>query len=583
MRCLDSALSLDGTLDAPDIRIRKLFLSLNVAVFVGALLVASAQLASLRMKYLYWVAVFVLVSSTLSAVLMILCKCKLTTNRILVLCCVYGVTLLSIDLSARSEYTHRWPVMVLMVDFLLVMQVPTRYSTAVVVCTLVYLAVTAAEEVFRFGLLDMPGLVSQADRREYVDSLGDCAALPCKQKKALSNFALAASVFVVDFIATQGFARGLLKEQAQMQRTVATVQVIASLLAGYDVEQVAELLEEHSSELPEGVTVALRQLEQNLRKYKAYLPKTCLPFGEDIERYSSSSESSAPSVPASSRSVVSRLLCDACIQPLGLSAVKATLLTVNIKDTLRHLEEDSARFSQLFTTILLRILKATESRCGMVDVFVGDRIHCSFNASKQCASHATSALHAARLLTQNGTQAGTYDMENMNLGVATGKVLRGDMGCEVMRRFSMVGTLVRDVYGIERSGRVLGCDVLCNRLCFSDAQCEHDLRLLPCKVEVAPDCEPEVVAELVSREDDTVCAAQEWMYKIGRKKHWEEYNTVVRGYLRGERCYKDVAKAWEEAGGGGGGTPAHAVPYGTRSVVRSYLRWFIDCEPPVRR
>ena len=272
MRCLDSALSLDGTLDAPSIRIRNLFLSLNVAAFVGVLLVASVQLASLRMKYLYWVAAFVLVSSTLSAVLMILCKCKLTTNRILVLCSVYGVTLLSVDLSARSEYTLRWPMMVLMVDFLLVMQVPTRYSTAVVVCTLVYLAVTAAEEVFRFGLLDMPGLVSQADRREYVDSLGDCAALPCKQKKALSTFALAASVFVVDFIATQSFARGLLKEQAQMQRTVATVQIIASLLAGYDVEQVAELLKVHGGDLPEGMTEALRNLEENLRKYRPYLP-----------------------------------------------------------------------------------------------------------------------------------------------------------------------------------------------------------------------------------------------------------------------------------------------------------------------
>ena len=158
---------------------------------------------------------------------------------------------------------------------------------------------------------------------------------------------------------------------------------------------------------------------------------------------------------------------------------------------------------------------------------------------------------------------------SVNVGVAMGTVLRGDMGCDVMRRFSMVGTLVRDVHGMERAGRMLGCDVVCNRLCFSDAECEHDLRLLPCKVEVASGCEAQVVAELVSKQQST-SGTDEWMYQIGGKKHWASYNTVVRGYLRGEICDTDVAKAWVEAGGSG--TPAHAVPSGTCSVVCSSLQ-----------
>ena len=129
---------------------------------------------------------------------------------------------------------------------------------------------------------------------------------------------------------------------------------------------------------------------------------------------------------------------------------------------------------------------------GMVDVFIGDRVHCSFNTSRQCANHATSALHAATMLLQG------LKLSQVNIGVATGKVLRGDMGCEVMRRFSMVGTLVRDVHGMERAGRILGCDVLCNRMCFSDAECEHEMRLIPCKVEVSATSDtPEVVAELL--------------------------------------------------------------------------------------
>ena len=523
-------------------------------------------------RYLYLGGILASVLNGFCSILVVTFRCKLTTFIIVAGCVVYALAVLCVDMTERTEYISTWPIMVLFVDFLLVMQVPTRYSTVVVVCTLVYLFVIAAEETWRFGLLDMPGLLPQEHRRSYVDSLGDCDVLPCKQKKAVNKLGVAALVFVLDFITTRGFARDLLKEQTSMQRTIATVQDIASLLAGYDVEKVAELLEEHGGELPDGMTTALRKLEQNLRLYKAYLPQTCLPFEDEKDQCvepsgeqdgTDSDDESTVSEATSSTSVAVRRT-SFCAQPLLLSSTKATLLTLNIKDTLHRLEEDSARFSDLFTTVLLKTLQATDSRRGMVDVFVGDSIHCSFNTSKQCASHATSALHAASMLMRAGLAA------SVNVGVAMGTVLRGDMGCDVMRRFSMVGTLVRDVHGMERAGRMLGCDVVCNRLCFSDAECEHDLRLLPCKVEVAQDCEAQVVAELVSKEEETSTAADEWMYQIGGKKHWDLYNTAVRGYLRGESCDTDVAKAWVEAGGSG--TPAHAVPSGTCSVVCSSLQ-----------
>ena len=101
--------------------------------------------------------------------------------------------------------------------------------------------------------------------------------LPCPRAVPFDATMIAAvCVFVIDFIVTRGFAREVLKEQASMERTINAVQEIASLLARYDVEKVAELLEEHEHELPVGMTVALRALEKNLRSYKAYLPQTCL-------------------------------------------------------------------------------------------------------------------------------------------------------------------------------------------------------------------------------------------------------------------------------------------------------------------
>ena len=460
-------------------------------------------------------------------------------SEALVVCTGYGVAagVLLNDLSSRAVGELSWFSLIIIADFLLVMRVDAKYALWLVSFLVLWLLVMSAEAVLRFGVFDIPGLRPQdgkGGRREHFERMGDCSTLPCKEDVAtiLSNVLGHCGVFVLDFIATRGFARDVLKEQTRMERTISTVQEIASLLAGYDVEAVAELLKAHEGEMPGGMANALRRLEQNLRVYKAYLPKTCLPHAEmeaesvsvgdhDVSVCTSTSAGSSAAMGLSTRTV-----------PLLLAKAKATLMLVNIKNTLTLVKSDSAHFSRHFTALLAKTLAAVEAKRGMVDVFVGDKIHCSFNTSKKCAAHASSALHAVYLL-------GFNNLPDFSIGVATGNLHCGDMGCEVMRRFSMVGVLVRDVLGIERAGRAFGCDVLCNRLCFSDAECEHNLRLIPCKVELAEDCEAEVVAELlISVEQGAntmgVTDTLEWMYVVGGKKEWDDYNVAVRQYLKGE-------------------------------------------------
>ena len=253
MGCLERALSLDGTLDTHSRRRRLIYFIFSCVLCAASCLFTVIQAFTFHDRYLYLGGVLASVLNGVCSILVVTFRCKLTTFIIVAGCVVYALALLCIDMTGRTEYVSMWPMMVLFVDFLLVMQVPTRYSTVVVVCTLVYLFVIAAEETWRFGLLDIPGLMPQEHRRSYVESMGDCDVLPCKQSNAVNKLGVTALVFVLDFIATRSFARGLLKEQASMQRTIATVQDIASLLAGYDVEKVAELLEEHGGELPDGI------------------------------------------------------------------------------------------------------------------------------------------------------------------------------------------------------------------------------------------------------------------------------------------------------------------------------------------
>ena len=548
MQCLNGVLSLDGTLSTKRKELRTQFFTFACAGWLATVFTLANATGRMTSHPIAFGGTLVVLLGFSIVVCAVLCRVPLTTRVVVGTLYMIACGMLMWDLNARTFYHSYWPLLVLIIDMLLVMQVPKGYSLGLVGFVIIWLVLLGVEESFRFGLFDLPGLAPQEGkygRLYYLEEKVVCDTLPCPTPFPSPPLSGAVGVFAIDFIVTRGFAREVLKEQASMERTISIVQEIASLLARYDVEKVAVLLEEHEHELPQGMTVALRALEKNLRSYKAYLPQTCLlesegsevECSEDVTTEQDYAEQTAVSSRCSGGSARS-LNVNARNFSMVLSHAMATLLTVNIKDTLRLVEQDSAHFSSFFTTLLLKTLKATDAHRGMVDVFIGDRVHCSFNTSRQCTNHATSALHTAEVLFRG------LKLSQVNIGVATGKVLRGDMGCEVMRRFSMVGTLVRDVHGMERAGRILGCDVLCNRMCFSDAECEHEMRLIPCKVEVSATSDtPEVVAELLLDMARSSIAEEEWMYLIGENSEWDQYNTAVRKYLKGDVSAAAVEEA----------------------------------------
>ena len=270
LQWLHGVLSLDGTLEKREQKKRTQFFvfSALAAFFIALNLVGNSAIASPA-----WLA-----GSLISGVAMLVALLPMVFKKPLHAPLIVGViyslslSILLWDLNARSLKFSSWPLMVLGLDVLLVMQVPIRYTFALVAVCVVWLFLLAAEESFRFGLLDLPGLKSQSSRREYYASFTDCENLPCPTDFPAPGFLQSLTVFVIDFVATRGFARDVLKEQASMERTINAVQEIASLLAKYDVEGVARMLAARGSELPEQMYETLQTMEQNLRRYKPYLP-----------------------------------------------------------------------------------------------------------------------------------------------------------------------------------------------------------------------------------------------------------------------------------------------------------------------
>ena len=181
------------------------------------------------------------------------------------LLCSTGVASLLADVAASAGLAMRsWPFMVIIVDLLLVLRAPrhiARYTVSVVVLWLMF---TAAEQQFRFGLFDLPGMSAH--------DVCACEKPPCADNTAFAGACLFAAVFVCDFYFTRRFADDVMKEQARVETSIATALHVAECLSLFDLKGAEDLLLQEREKLPEGMTNALHVLLHNLRCYKPYLP-----------------------------------------------------------------------------------------------------------------------------------------------------------------------------------------------------------------------------------------------------------------------------------------------------------------------
>eukprot|EP01061_Rhynchopus_euleeides_P015989 TRINITY_DN27143_c0_g1_i1.p1 TRINITY_DN27143_c0_g1~~TRINITY_DN27143_c0_g1_i1.p1 ORF type:complete len:586 (+),score=156.50 TRINITY_DN27143_c0_g1_i1:171-1760(+) len=465
----------------------------------------------------------------------ILARMELTTPIVLIHCYATGIAILLGDLLRRTIGSQMWAVFVLVVDLLLVMRVPRVYSKIPVIVATIWIMLVAVEQTVRFGLFDLPGTYPQSFRREQLST--DCDVLPCPERfdVAIEGAVGSLLMFAVDFIATRGFADEVLQEQESMQNTIAIVEEIATRLGAYDIDTVATLLEWKQEDLPEAMYAALQRLEHNLRVYKPYLPATCLQY-----EYRATAQEEKTSVAEScSSSVVSIKSPAAMVYPF--MEMRSTLVVVNLQRS-ADLVADAINFSMTFTQMMDSVVANVTNMKGMVDVFVGNTVHCSFNASQRCVTHPSSAVTAMKRV--------MWDLGNtfpVNVGIATGAVFRGDMGCVTMRRFNILGRLIFDVAGVERAGRVLGSRALCTYTSFTEVESEHSVRLVPRMMDFRRGSGLTRVAEV---DVETAPSAHggncepEWMYALEASgREWRQYNIAVNKLLSGASVEEAVRLA----------------------------------------
>eukprot|EP01061_Rhynchopus_euleeides_P025596 TRINITY_DN4146_c0_g1_i1.p1 TRINITY_DN4146_c0_g1~~TRINITY_DN4146_c0_g1_i1.p1 ORF type:complete len:607 (+),score=120.06 TRINITY_DN4146_c0_g1_i1:86-1822(+) len=554
MECLKRVVSQNGRVQGKELQ--NVYLLLVVGFF-SLLLVVGTALSPLPMCPLRVVAMGIVTAVGFTPPLMCVCGIHFSTRRVQAYMVLGGFAIIITDLEMRATSgPPQWPAFVLLADLSLVLGLSGRFASSLIAAAELWVFVSCVESTMRFGLYDLPGSQPTSDRWEALQDTVSCSQPPCATDtaNAFRNMTMSALVMTVDFIATRRFSDSAEKGKAAMAYTIETVEAIAKLLAGYDIDTVAEMLHKAEGRLPPAMHDALFCLQANLRMYRPYLPKSCLPYDEDeavtvISSISSDSPVSGPDIIK-----VTPVLAEQLGPP---QLRKVTLMVAHFHDMTECLEGNAPSFAEWVACRLGSLLQAVETSRGLVDLFSGDRVFASFNASRMCAVHATYAASAAK-------DALHSLREGINIGLASGHAWCGDVGCQQMRRFDILGRVPAVAQGMERAGRVMGFDILCDTAVHREAAYRHLSLLLPrplhlvCAVPDPPGVTATAVpgewtndlhrvyevAKLDGCESSKGNSGpnEEWMYEIGHASaRWDGFNRLAGRYLSKEEGVEKAA------------------------------------------
>ena len=436
------------------------------------------------------------------------------------------------DIAVGSE--RQWTSLVLIADLLLFCDARQSFNISFIGAGCAYLLVIAFERTYQFGLLDFDwDGYEQEKRREPCN----CNKMPCPRdlSQNLTAFTYQSLVFIIDFMCTSGFARGMASERGRVVASIDTANEIATSLSRFDLNQAHGLLEE--ADIPSDLRSAFIKLLGNLRSYQPYLPQSCLHRDD------------SPSECLSQRSIVTdseqegdtrKSSIPPAIIPFkrNFRYVEASLIIVNIHNSISVLNDSLVGFDNLIAAFVNNTFSSVMRHKGTPDIFLGDRMYANFGASLHRVRHlflsfecASDILRIANLFLDPFQETSSEKL-SINIAGATGKIACGDLGCEdYMLRFSVIGDLSQLVGVIER----MGCSL---EIPFLVSVEYHN--------QIRETCESRVVLQLVSCRGLTQTVfnvtprlqepdADEWMYQMAETGAgiWNEYNKIAIAVLTG--------------------------------------------------
>eukprot|EP00754_Rhynchopus_humris_P051686 Rhum_TRINITY_DN9684_c0_g1::Rhum_TRINITY_DN9684_c0_g1_i1::g.34669::m.34669 len=441
-------------------------------------------------------------------------------------------------------YYRQWPLVIIIPLGCTLLQIPNSFGNVVAGMVVVWAFVTRLDSTFTFvGMVEFD--------RSGVFPICDCESPPCKESHvaALVHFTCDVLYVLLPLAMVRYYAEQVEAERRAVATSTEAAEALALFFASFDLDSADALLAQHRPEgsgacaaagqespLPAALRQAFEDILHNLRSYKPYLPRSCLPLeAGDVEEAEAAEaaeacdgdgttaddQSQSPSLPSIAPLSVTQSASGATFPSLAMvgrqsttasttlspstraggapgaasqsrstmmeaggsgsrsiallkpKASRLTLVQTNLHNILRTCEANLGTIEKAFDELITHATDAVLANKGIVDHFLGDRVFASFNASRPCVRHATYAVAASKTFHEK------MQPTRCNVSVVSGSAVTGDLGSVGMRRYTFLGRLPILSAAMERVGRELRLSVVCNPECQRDACCDHAIRLHP--------------------------------------------------------------------------------------------------------
>eukprot|EP01063_Lacrimia_lanifica_P015992 TRINITY_DN2261_c1_g3_i1.p1 TRINITY_DN2261_c1_g3~~TRINITY_DN2261_c1_g3_i1.p1 ORF type:complete len:807 (+),score=233.15 TRINITY_DN2261_c1_g3_i1:84-2504(+) len=226
---------------------------------------------------LHAIGLFIALFGELYSLYLVFGKRHVANSDITVLAVFMGLGVIIIDWSLRGMGKSFWFMMVVCLDALLVVRAPRTTLTWLRNCTVAWLVLSEVESFARFGLWDIAGSPTQANRQ--TDFCG-CDTLPCAQpaSRSLGDFTVAAITVVLTYHMTLSFVDKINQEKEKTKRALQVAEDVAEKLAAFDLIAARERLDAACEEgsLSAPFYDVFENLLNNLAGYRPYLPVSLL-------------------------------------------------------------------------------------------------------------------------------------------------------------------------------------------------------------------------------------------------------------------------------------------------------------------
>ena len=306
-----------------------------------------------------------------------------------------------------------------------------------------------------------------------------------------------------------------------LTRPFAQVCVVMADAAVMRIEEIPDI----SSRILEinAIHRAMVLMSRNLREYKAYMPQSVLADTDEEATESASSPSHA-----SAGSKKSRAKDDSCStaesscmmaqeagtrragMALAISRKKCTFAVINLVGF--HAKVSSLSEKKVVDAhgrVVESVLKIAQGTKGICDGFSGDRFLLSFNGLKTLASHRVAGCTAGVVLRDVLQEEHGFVTSS---AVVCGDARVGNMGCEVMRKYTFVSPVLSWGYALERHARSLSYAVLTDHFIVDDITPEFVVRTVGQVAFEKRLAKPLTVSCLLEKRDTGGNA--EWMYAL---------------------------------------------------------------------